>query len=91
MAINQSCSSFAKKIIRRLSTGGKSWYKHFEYKEGDEPSEVLNRLLVVAALIAAVTFQAGVNPPGGVWQDNDAGHIAGRAIYGSAREPTMFS
>ncbi|PKI26381.1 hypothetical protein CRG98_048930, partial [Punica granatum] len=26
---------------------------------------------------------AGVNPPGGVWQDNDKGHKAGQAIYAS--------
>ncbi|XWS35587.1 hypothetical protein CRYUN_Cryun20dG0010000 [Craigia yunnanensis] len=44
-------------------------------------------LLVVATLIAAVTFQAGVNPPGGVWQDNDNGHVAGRAIYATQSTP----
>ncbi|KAF8041276.1 hypothetical protein BT93_A0019 [Corymbia citriodora subsp. variegata] len=42
-------------------------------------------LLIIATLIAAVTFQAGVNPPGGIWQDNDNGHVAGRAIYASQR------
>ncbi|XVF22858.1 hypothetical protein REPUB_Repub12eG0207400 [Reevesia pubescens] len=70
-------------MINRLSTG-RSWYKHFQYEEGrDKPSDVRNVILVVATLIAAVTFQAGVNPPGGVWQDNDNGHVAGRAIYAS--------
>ncbi|KAG5231287.1 protein ACCELERATED CELL DEATH [Salix suchowensis] len=48
-----------------------SWFKRFQYdKERDSPSDARNVLLVIATLIAAVTFQAGVNPPGGVWQDN---------------------
>ncbi|KAH1073390.1 hypothetical protein J1N35_025718 [Gossypium stocksii] len=70
-------------MVNRLSTG-KSWYKPFQYKEGvDKPGDVRNTLLVVATLIASVTFQAGVNPPGGVWQENSNGHYAGRAIYAS--------
>ncbi|KAJ9680512.1 hypothetical protein PVL29_019745 [Vitis rotundifolia] len=65
---------------------GRSWYKYFQYQEGrDSPSEARNVLLIISGLIAAVTFQAGVNLPGGVWQDNDNGHVAGTAIYASQK------
>ncbi|KAJ6400460.1 hypothetical protein OIU84_016000 [Salix udensis] len=68
-----------------------SWFKRFQYdKERDSPSDARNVLLVIATLIAAVTFQAGVNPPGGVWQDDgdkENPHVAGRAIYASQISP----
>lgn len=38
--------------------------------ERDTAKEVRNAMLVVAALISAATFAAGINPPGGVWQDD---------------------
>ncbi|KDP28882.1 hypothetical protein JCGZ_14653 [Jatropha curcas] len=65
---------------------GRSWFSYFQYEDGrDSPSEARNVLLLVAALITAVTFQAGVNPPGGVWQDDEGGHVAGRAIYATQK------
>ncbi|KAL8500472.1 hypothetical protein ACS0TY_020175 [Phlomoides rotata] len=48
-----------------------------------------NMLLVVATLITTVTFQAGVSPPGGVWQDDGGGHMAGRSIYSSQKGPFL--
>ncbi|XP_039166761.1 uncharacterized protein LOC120292569 [Eucalyptus grandis] len=61
-----------------------NWFRYFQYDpEQDSASEVRNILLIIATLVATVTFQAGVNPPGGIWQDNDDGHSAGRAIYAS--------
>ena len=70
-----SCFPFSK---------SKSCFLDFQYNpKNDKAGDVRNILLVVATLIAAVTFQAGVNPPGGVWQDTKDGHVAGTAIYAS--------
>lgn len=45
----------------------KNWFKYFKFQmERDSPAETRNALLVVAALIATVCFQAGVEPPEGI-------------------------
>ncbi|OMP02591.1 hypothetical protein COLO4_10975 [Corchorus olitorius] len=42
----------------------KDWFKYFKFqRQRDSPSNTRNVLLVVAALIATVSFQAGVEPP----------------------------
>ncbi|KAH0766144.1 hypothetical protein KY285_002015 [Solanum tuberosum] len=42
----------------------------FKYnKTKDPPGKVRDTLLVIAILIATATYQAGFNPPGGLWQD----------------------
>ncbi|KAK3139680.1 hypothetical protein QOZ80_5AG0387760 [Eleusine coracana subsp. coracana] len=50
----------------------------------DDPWEYSLRkyLLLLATLVATVTYAAGFNPPGGVWQDTDptTGHLAGDPI-----------
>ncbi|KAL3742678.1 hypothetical protein ACJRO7_018059 [Eucalyptus globulus] len=59
-----------------------NWFRFFQYDpEHDKPGHVRDILLIIATLMATITFQAGLNPPSGIWQDNDNGHSAGRAMY----------
>lgn len=61
---------------------------YFKFKKGrDSPSNACNVLLVLSALVATATFQVGLTPPGGFWQD---GSLAGRSILGSNSEVTFL-
>ncbi|KAM3189133.1 hypothetical protein ACQJBY_067830 [Aegilops geniculata] len=46
-------------------------------KAADKASSLV---LLLATLAAAITYQAGLDPPGGVWQENGQGHMAGDPI-----------
>ncbi|KAJ0250295.1 ANK_REP_REGION domain-containing protein [Hirschfeldia incana] len=46
-------------------------------------SHLRDAILVVAILIATATYQAGLSPPGGFWQDTDSYHSAGQMIMDS--------
>ncbi|XP_060673326.1 ankyrin repeat-containing protein BDA1-like [Ziziphus jujuba] len=63
-------------------------------QERDSPSDTRNVLLVVAALIATVTFEAGVNTPNGFIKnntENSATIIAPPSLYPSiVRPPRSF-
>ena len=45
------------------------WKKNLKYK-GDWQKEVQGTLMLVATVIATVTFQGAINPPGGTWQQD---------------------
>ncbi|XP_056161760.1 uncharacterized protein LOC130135919 [Syzygium oleosum] len=71
---HESCHSNLQKELVQLHPTGPSPNRH--------PQHALAR----CHPDAADTFQAGVNPPGGVWQDNQ-GHNAGNAIYSTHLVP----
>ncbi|KAF3659558.1 putative 17.3 kDa class II heat shock protein-like [Capsicum annuum] len=60
--------------------------------QGDWLSKKRETIMVVASLTATMAFQAGVNPPGGVWQENGTSHKAGEAVmaYNHARSYRYF-
>ncbi|KAG9448734.1 hypothetical protein H6P81_008699 [Aristolochia fimbriata] len=48
-------------------------------------AEMRSAVLILASLVATASFQIGINPPGGVWQDDTQNstavtHVAGKAI-----------
>ncbi|KAI8570505.1 hypothetical protein RHMOL_Rhmol01G0039600 [Rhododendron molle] len=47
--------------------------RHWQKKKKDT-------LMIVSMLMATMSFQAGINPPGGVWVDSSPEHEAGKAI-----------
>ncbi|XP_077236563.1 uncharacterized protein LOC143878136 [Tasmannia lanceolata] len=57
-----------RKIALALGCFGESKRKKQLKKEDDWLNDAGNTLMVVAILIATVTYQTGLSPPGGVWQ-----------------------
>uniref|UniRef100_A0A453QER6 PGG domain-containing protein n=1 Tax=Aegilops tauschii subsp. strangulata TaxID=200361 RepID=A0A453QER6_AEGTS len=49
-------------------------------KNSSEKKEKLQYLMLLGILAASMTYQTGLKPPGGLWQDNNDGHYAGNPI-----------
>ncbi|GKV01524.1 hypothetical protein SLEP1_g14073 [Rubroshorea leprosula] len=63
----------------------------FKYDDNTEKKyEIRNLILVIVTLIAGVTFQAGINPPGGLWQDNQKEQVAGTAIFAYRKQAAFY-
>ncbi|GJM87570.1 hypothetical protein PR202_ga03537 [Eleusine coracana subsp. coracana] len=48
-------------------------------------------LMLLGILVASITYQAGLEPPGGVWQNNADGHEAGNPIMYDNRRPRYLA
>jgi hypothetical protein len=57
---------------------------HDDQNPGADEAELLWKLrkylMLLAILAEAITYKAGLAPPGGFWQDNQNGHIAGNVV-----------
>jgi hypothetical protein len=49
-------------------------------KEKKKEKGLREYLMLLGVLAASVTYQTGLKPPGGLWQDNSNGHTAGNSI-----------
>ncbi|KAK9670194.1 hypothetical protein RND81_13G184800 [Saponaria officinalis] len=79
-----SCSTRNTPANSTTSTSRSNLIQFFKFHAGrDSPSDVRSTLLVIAILVATATYQVGISPPGGTWQDDDRGHVAGTSIMGS--------
>ncbi|KAL6127929.1 hypothetical protein ACLB2K_071290 [Fragaria x ananassa] len=74
--------------------------EYFKFHKGrDSPSDARTALLVVAVLVTTATFQVGLSPPTGIWQDtelnrngtsSEPAHYAGSSILGSYNAATFL-
>lgn len=94
---NQTLSSFPVASETHQLQQPNDFIDYFKFKKGrDSPSDARTALLVVAVLVTTATFQVGLSPPNGVWQDTELNkngsstssssvptHYAGRSIMGS--------
>ncbi|XP_066369384.1 uncharacterized protein [Miscanthus floridulus] len=48
--------------------------------QGGGEKNMREYLMLLGVLAASVTYQTGLKPPGGMWQDNSDGHSAGSSI-----------
>ncbi|XP_059640417.1 ankyrin repeat-containing protein BDA1-like [Cornus florida] len=77
---SSSCMNFPSPLKNPWQFISTFWKKYFLY-ENNWLEESRGNLMIVATVTATMSFQAGLNPPGNVWQeDNDGRTTPGTAI-----------
>ncbi|KAG5563873.1 hypothetical protein RHGRI_000160 [Rhododendron griersonianum] len=84
------------RIEKFLRTAGARRRREMLVFTSQSQEKLMQTVMVVSSLFATMAFHVGVNPPGGVWQDNFKGHdnfkerIAGKAII-AYKYPKSYS
>jgi hypothetical protein len=67
-----------------------------EEEDEEEESKRMNHsnrknMMLLGILVASVTYQAGLDPPGGIWQSTGDGHDAGNPVMRDNRRRRYFA
>ncbi|CAN6357586.1 unnamed protein product [Urochloa humidicola] len=77
-----------REIVEKLEQTVPEWIRKLFELPADEEDEDLKwkleksrkLLLLLAILAASLTYQAGMSPPGGFWQENKIGYLVGNPV-----------
>ncbi|QCD93890.1 26S proteasome non-ATPase regulatory subunit 10 [Vigna unguiculata] len=92
---SSSASSASPSIIptqpaqesKRMKLWETLWLKYLQYRP-NWIEEKRGSLMVVATVIASMTFQSAINPPGGVWQEDTHSGGLSCSSYGTCKAGT---
>ncbi|XP_062203201.1 uncharacterized protein LOC133905442 [Phragmites australis] len=83
LEVSPTCATWRKMVTEKLEQCVPKWLKKlFELPTEEEDEDMKWKLeksrkllLLLAILAASLTYQAGMSPPGGFWQENTSGHV----------------
>ncbi|CAM0914045.1 unnamed protein product [Alopecurus aequalis] len=76
-------------VSRKLEGHGAEKEIPEENKASESLEKARNLVILLATLVASITYSAGLDPPGGLWQDNQDGHKLGDPIL-LTTHPTRY-
>ncbi|WVZ83817.1 hypothetical protein U9M48_030917 [Paspalum notatum var. saurae] len=80
--LEQPVPEWLKKLFEEpRGTGEEEEQEQEQHEDMKWKLEKRRKLLLLLAILAAgLTYQAGMSPPGGFWQENQTGHVVGNPV-----------